>query len=66
MKTEMDNNNGNVQGPVGFLLWGMSLYLNALSYIDRSTISFMLGTIVSLLAIAHYIIQIRNNTKKKT
>ena len=62
MSNSMEHNNNS---PMGFLLWGSSVFLNAIAILDKSTISFILGTIVSLLAMTHYIIQIRNNTKKK-
>lgn len=59
----MEQHSGNLPS---ILLGGGSLFLNLMSLIDKSTITFILGTTVSVLAIIHYTIQIRNNTKKKT
>lgn len=48
----------------GILLWAGSMLLNAAAYIDKQTVTFLLGTTVSILAIIHYVIQIRKNLKK--
>ena len=40
-----------------------SLVLNVAANLTKSDITFILGVIVSLLAIANYIIQIRKNLK---
>lgn len=45
------------------LLLASSLFLNVLANLTKSDITFILGVIVSLLAIANYIIQIKKNIK---
>ena len=47
------------------LLLASSLFLNIAANLTKSDITFILGVIVSLLAIANYIIQIRKNLKGK-
>jgi hypothetical protein len=42
-----------------------SLILNVAANLTKSDITFILGVIVSLLAIANYIIQIKKNLKGK-
>jgi hypothetical protein len=42
-----------------------SLILNVAANLTKSDITFILGVIVSLLAIANYIIQIKKNLKSK-
>jgi len=42
-----------------------SLILNVAANLTKSDITFILGVIVSLLAIANYIIQIKKNLKTK-
>ena len=56
-----DMNHGNGIG--GGLLWIFSIFFNMAAVITKDNVSFGLGVIVSLLAIAHYIISIRKNTK---
>lgn len=46
------------------LLLASSLFLNIVANLTKSDITFILGVIVSLLAIANYIIQIRKNVKR--
>jgi hypothetical protein len=50
---------------ISSVLWPLTLLLSWVSTLDRSTITFALGTTVSLLAIAHYIVQIVKNAKSK-
>ena len=45
------------------ILLASSLFLNVLANLTKSDITFILGVIVSLLAIANYIIQIKKNIK---
>jgi hypothetical protein len=47
------------------LLLASSLFLNIAANLTKSDITFILGVIVSLLAIANYIIQIKKNLKGK-
>lgn len=47
------------------LLLASSLFLNIAANLTKSDITFILGVIVSLLAIANYIIQIKKNLKSK-
>jgi len=42
-----------------------SLVLNVAANLTKSDITFILGVIVSLLAIANYVIQIKKNLKGK-
>jgi len=42
-----------------------SLILNVAANLTKSDITFILGVVVSLLAIANYIIQIKKNLKSK-
>lgn len=50
---------------VGILLWGSVMFLNAVHYIDRGTVSFFLSSTATVLAIIYYVIQIRKNLKSK-
>ena len=45
------------------VLLASSMVLNIAATLTKSDITFILGVIVSLLAIANYIIQIRKNIK---
>jgi hypothetical protein len=56
LENEHHNNN---------LLLASSLFLNIAANLTKSDITFILGVIVSLLAIANYIIQIKKNLKSK-
>ena len=47
------------------LLLASSLFLNIAANLTKNDITFILGVIVSLLAIANYIIQIKKNLKSK-
>jgi uncharacterized membrane protein len=58
----MHTNQGAV---MGMLLWHLSIILNWVSTIDKSTVSFFLGAIVSVMAIVHYFLQIRKALKKE-
>lgn len=57
---QMNNNNF-----VSAILWPCTLIMTWFSTIDRSTITFIMGTAVSLLAVIHYVVQIRKNLKEK-
>lgn len=59
--SEMNQDNTYVTSAI---LWPLSILTAWLSSIDKSTISFALGTVVSILAIVHYVIQIKKNIKK--
>lgn len=48
----------------GLLLLFSGYGLNLLSRITQSDVTFMLGTIATVLAIVHYYIQIKKNTRK--
>lgn len=48
----------------GLLLLIASWFFNVLASLTKSDITFMLGTIATLLAIIHYVIQIRKNLKQ--
>lgn len=56
LENEHHNNN---------LLLVSSLILNVAANLTKSDITFILGVIVSLLAITNYIIQIKKNLKGK-
>jgi hypothetical protein len=49
----------------GLLLVAGSWFFNLLAILDKNTVSFILGSVVSVLAIVHYGIQIRNNIRKR-
>ena len=61
MATHMEQHDNGV---LSALLLVGSIFLNATAIISKTDISFMLGCTVSILAIIHYLIQIRKNTKK--
>lgn len=42
-----------------------SLFLNIVANLDKTNITFILGVIVSVLAIINYVIQIKKNLKRK-
>jgi hypothetical protein len=42
-----------------------SLFLNIVANLDKTNVTFILGVIVSLLAIVNYVIQIKKNFKRK-
>ena len=42
-----------------------SLFLNVAANLDRTNVTFILGVIVSILAIINYVIQIKKNLKRK-
>ena len=46
-------------------LLGGSLFLNILANLDKTNVTFILGVIVSLLAIFEYITKIYKNVKKQ-
>lgn len=54
MHLEVDHQNGN-----GLLLLAFMWMLNIITLIDRGLITFILGTIVTILAGWYYILQIR-------
>lgn len=56
MHINTDSTNGNY-------LLGSSLFLNILANLDKTNITFILGVIVSLLAIFEYITKIYKNVK---
>ena len=47
-----------------YLLWA-SLFLNIVANLDKTNVTFVLGVIVSILAIINYVIQIKKNLKRK-
>jgi len=58
---DMQHGDGTLSGG---LLTILALFFNTAFLLTKEDVSFFLGVIVSLLAIAHYIISIRKNTKK--
>jgi len=42
-----------------------SLFLNIVANLDKTNVTFILGVIVSVLAIINYAIQIKKNLKRK-
>jgi hypothetical protein len=56
--------NINTESSNGNYLLGGSLFLNILANLDKTNVTFMLGVIVSLLAIFEYITKIYKNVKK--
>lgn len=48
----------------GMMLAG-TLFLNLISMIDKGLVTFVLGTIATLLYIANQLIALRKNTRKK-
>ena len=54
----------NTHGGLLLVLGSWSFHLIAI--LDRNSISFILGTIVSIMAIVHYWMQIRKNLKDKS
>lgn len=55
---------GNETQDNHILLWS-SIVLNILANIDRTNVTFVLGVIVSFLAIINYVIQIKKNLKRR-
>jgi hypothetical protein len=55
---------GNETQDNHILLWS-SIVLNVLANIDRTNVTFVLGVIVSFLAIINYVIQIKKNLKRR-
>jgi phosphatidylglycerophosphate synthase len=55
---------GNETHDNHILLWS-SITLNILANLDKTNTTFVLGVIVSILAIINYIIQIKKNLKKR-
>jgi hypothetical protein len=55
---------GNETQDNHILLWS-SIILNILANIDRTNVTFVLGVIVSFLAIINYVIQIKKNLKRR-
>lgn len=49
----------------GLLMFSLASILNVLSMIDRSTITFVLSTISSVLVIGYYTLAIREKLKTK-
>lgn len=56
MFVENQHHNNNI-------LLASSLILNTIATIEKSNITFFLGVVVSLLAIANYILEIRKKIK---
>jgi phosphatidylglycerophosphate synthase len=55
---------GNETQDNHILLWS-SIILNILANLDKTNVTFVLGVIVSILAIINYVIQIKKNLKKR-
>ncbi len=55
---------GNEAQDNHILLWS-SIILNILANLDKTNTTFVLGVIVSILAIINYVIQIKKNLKKR-
>jgi|GEM_PF-2558819 hypothetical protein len=55
---------GNETQDNHILLWS-SIILNILANLDKTNTTFVLGVIVSILAIINYVIQIKKNLKKR-
>jgi phosphatidylglycerophosphate synthase len=55
---------GNETQDNHILLWS-SIVLNILANLDKTNTTFVLGVIVSILAIINYVIQIKKNLKKR-
>lgn len=55
---------GNETHDNHILLWS-SITLNILANLDKTNTTFVLGVIVSILAIINYVIQIKKNLKRK-
>ena len=55
---------GNETQDNHILLWS-SIILNVLANLDKTNVTFVLGVIVSILAIINYVIQIKKNIKKR-
>jgi hypothetical protein len=58
----MENTLNNVMSAV---LWPLAVLLSWISSLGQDDITFFLGTVVSLCAIAHYAVQIKKNLKDK-
>jgi len=59
----MNNHEGN--SLMSAILWPVTLLLAWAGSLNKTTITFVLTTMVSVLAIIHYIIQINKNLKDK-
>jgi phosphatidylglycerophosphate synthase len=55
---------GNETQDNHILLWS-SIVLNILANLDKTNTTFVLGVIVSILAIINYVIQIKKNLKRR-
>jgi phosphatidylglycerophosphate synthase len=55
---------GNETQDNHILFWS-SIFLNIAANLDRTNVTFVLGVIVSILAIINYVIQIKKNLKKR-
>jgi phosphatidylglycerophosphate synthase len=55
---------GNETQDNHILLWS-SIILNVLANLDKTNTTFVLGVIVSILAIINYVIQIKKNLKRR-
>ena len=52
---------------VGMIGTFSSIFLNVAAYIDKSTVTFVLGVVVAILTITYYVLKIYNEflSKKK-
>ena len=59
-----DNTMYDVQNLKAAAVWLGAIFLNGVSMVSKSDVSFSLSCTVSILAIVYYIIQIKKNSKK--
>jgi O-antigen/teichoic acid export membrane protein len=61
MQQAMDHNT-NISSPA---VLGVTILMNLIAFVDRGTVTFVLGVMVSILAMIHYVLQIRKIRKEE-
>lgn len=56
------DNQPNISSPA---VLGVTLMMNLIAILDRGTVTFVLGVMVSILAGIHYVLQIRKLSKEE-
>ncbi len=51
--------------PVSLVIVFLTWMFNGAAMLTRDNVSFMMGMLVSTLAVIHYVVAIRKNTKKE-
>jgi O-antigen/teichoic acid export membrane protein len=61
MQQAMDHNT-NISSPA---VLGVTILMNLIAFVDRGTVTFVLGIMVSILAMIHYALAIRKIRKEE-